>query len=195
MADKIDPQVVIAAVRSEVETLYNTLKDKGAKRFGRAFGIAGIMVAAAYMGVYLPPQKKIARLAREIEKAKAMSESGGQYKDLRDQLATVYSALPQMKDREQWLSNAMIDSLRADNLTPDSFKPISESEMSGLIFQNSSVVLTIKFDELYAWLIRLEGAKPMMHVQAIDIQKRPDQIGVNGVNCEVTTVIPKQRYN
>jgi type II secretory pathway component PulM len=195
MAEKIDPQVVIALVKSEVEIMVSTIRDKGGKRFGKAFGFAGVMVALAYFGLYSPPQKKIGRLQREIDKAKAMSEAGGQYKDIRDQLAAAYAQVPQMKDREQWLSNAMIDSLRADNLTPDSFKPVSENELSGLIFQSSTVQLTIKFEQFYDWLMRLEGARPLMHVASFDVQKKPEALGWNGVTCEVTTVIPKRRFN
>lgn len=195
MAEKIDPQVVLAFVKSEVEIMVSTIRDKGGKRFGKAFGLAGAMVALAYFGLYSPPQAKMKKLQREIDKAKAMSEAGGQYKDIRDQLGAAYSHLPQMKDREQWLSNAMIDSLRADNLTPDSFKPVSENELSGLIFQSSTVQLTLRFEQFYDWLMRLEGAKPLMHVQSFDVQKKPEQLSWNGVTCEVTTVIPKRRFN
>lgn len=192
---QIDPKVVLEAVKTELTTVVNTLKDKGAKRFGKAIGMAVTMVFLAYAGFYAPPQKKLAVLGKNIDKARAMSEAGGRYKELRDQLTAAYSYMPQMKDRDQWLSNAMIDSLRADNLTPDNFKPVQESEQLGLIFQNEQVSLTVKFEDMYAWLIRLEGAKPLMHVQTLDVQKKVDQAGMTGVNCEVTTVIPKQRLN
>ena len=117
MAGKnIDIQVYLNAVKAEGELLLTTIRHKGVKRFGKAFGISALLVAAAYFGIYKPPQDKISRLQREIDAARAMSESGAAYKDLRSQLIASYGTLPQLKDQQQWLSNAMIDSLRADSV-------------------------------------------------------------------------------
>jgi type II secretory pathway component PulM len=194
-AKGVDPEVYLKAVKAEFDVLITTIRDKGAKRFGKAFGMAGIMIAMAYFGVYMPPQQKISRLQKEIDTAKAMSESGTAYQDLRTQLAGSYGTLPLLKDQQQWLSNAMIDSMRADGLTPEMFRPVIETEASGLIFQTSTVQLTIKFNDLYSWLIRLEGATPLMHISSLDITKKTDMIGENSVSASVMTAIPKKRFN
>lgn len=196
MAGKeIDLNVYLNVVKAEFELLSTTIRDKGAKRFGKAFGMAGLFIAAAYFGVYQPPQKKISRLQKEIDTARAMSESGAAYQDLRLQLAGSYGSLPLLKDQQQWLSNAMIDSLRADGLTPEMFRPVVETEASGLIFQTSTVQLTIKFSDIYAWLMRLEGASPLMHVSNLEVAKKVDMIGWNSVSASVMTAIPKKRFN
>ncbi len=191
----VDFDKYLAVVKSEFELLSGTIRDKGAKRFGKAFGIAAAFVGLAYWFVYKPPQSKIARLSKEIETARAMSQSAAAYKELRDELLASSSNLPQLKDQSQWLSNAMIDSLRVDNLTPETFRPVTESETSGLIFQTSVVGMTIRFSDLYAWLLRIESAKPLMHVASLDVAKKPDAIGYNNVTCSVKTVIPKKRFN
>ncbi len=196
MAGKeIDLNVYLNVVKAEFELLSTTIRDKGAKRFGKAFGMAGLLIAAAYFGIYQPPQKKISRLQKEIDTARAMSESGTAYQDLRLQLAGSYGSLPLLKDQQQWLSNAMIDSLRADGLTPEMFRPVVETEASGLIFQTSTVQLTIRFSDIYAWLIRLEGASPLMHVSNLEVAKKVDMIGWNSVSASVMTAIPKKRFN
>lgn len=196
MAEKgIDPQVYLNLAKAEADLVIATLRHKGAKVFGKAFGIAGIMIAVAYFGVYKPPQDKISRLTAQIAAAKAMSESGAAYQDLRMQLNGSYGTLPQMTDQKQWLSNAMIDSLRADSLTPESFLPVVETENSGIIFQTSSVQLAVKFSEVYSWLQRLEGATPLMHVSSIELVKKPETIGINRVAATVMTAIPKKRFN
>jgi type II secretory pathway component PulM len=194
-AKGIDPEVFFKAAKAEFDVLTTTIRDKGAKRFGKAFGMAALMIAGAYFGVYMPPQQKISRLQKEIDTAKAMSESGTAYQDLRTQLMGSYGTLPLLKDQQQWLSNAMIDSMRADGLTPEMFRPVIETEASGLIFQTSTVQLTIKFNDLYAWLIRLEGATPLMHISNLDITKKTDMIGENSVSASVMTAIPKKRFN
>lgn len=196
MAGKeIDLNVYLNVVKAEFELLSTTIRDKGAKRFGKAFGMAGVFIAAAYFGIYQPPQKKISRLQKEIDTARAMSESGTAYQDLRLQLAGSYGSLPLLKDQQQWLSNAMIDSLRADGLTPEMFRPVVETEASGLIFQTSTVQLTIKFSDIYSWLLRLEGATPLMHVSNLEVAKKVDMIGWNSVSASVMTAIPKKRFN
>ena len=198
MADakqQLDLNVYFGKVKAEAELLLTTIRDKGVKRFGKAFGMGAVLVAAAYFAVYKPPQNKISRLQREIDAARAMSESGAAYQDLRNQLAGSYGTLPHLTDQKQWLSNAMIDSLRADGLTPENFRPVVETEASGLIFQTSTVVLTIKFTDVYAWLLRLEGATPLMHVSNLEIGKKSDMVGFNMVNASVMTAIPKKRFN
>lgn len=196
MAGKdIDLMVYVSAVKSEADLLITTIRDKGAKRFAKAFAMSAALVAAAYFGVYSPPQAKISRLQREIDAARAMSEAGAQYQELRSQLAGSYGSLPLLKDQQQWLSSSMIDSLRADGLVPESFRPVVESEGSGLIFQTSTVLLTLKFNDLYAWLTRLESAQQLMHISILEVTKKPDLSGFNSVSCSVMTAIPKKRFN
>ncbi len=194
MAQNIDPKVVLGAIGDEVNLFINTLRDKGGKRFGRAFVVAGFMVFAAYAGVYMPPQAKSARLQSQIDKAKALSDFGDRYKDLRDQLNAAYKGLPAIGDREQWLSNSVRDSLSVAGLVTEDFKPVREQEMNGLIFQASGVTLTLKFSEFFDWLLRIESAKPMLHVQSIEISKKKEQVGLNGAAAEIATVIPKKRF-
>jgi type II secretory pathway component PulM len=196
MAGKdIDLAAYFNPVKAEASLLINTIRDKGGKRFGKAFAMAAGMIAAAYYGIYLPPQNKISRLQREIDAARAMSEAATAYQALRTELIGSYGTLPHLKDQQQWLSNAMIDSLRADGLTPETFRPVVETEQSGLIFQTSTVQLSLKFNDVYAWLVRLEGATPLMHVSNLDITKKTDMIGWNNVSASVMTVIPRKRFN
>ncbi len=196
MAGKaIDLQIYLNAAKAEADLLRATIREKGLKRFGRAFAMSAFMIAAAYFGVYKPPQKKISRLTREIEAARAMSESGAAYQDLRGQLAGSYRTLPHLKERQQWLSNAMIDSLRADGLIPENFQPVTETEASGLILQTSSVQLALKFNDLYLWLQRLEGAAPLMHLSHLEVLKSPDMLGRNSVSASVMTAIPQKRFD
>lgn len=195
MAQNIDLKPYVALLQAEADLVSSTLREKGGKRFGKAFAIAGVMVLLAYVGLYAPPRKKSARLQSEIDAARALSEFGTQYKELRDQLATSYDQLPLMKDREMFLSNAVIDSLKAEGLTPETFQPVREQEQAGLVFQASNIAMPVKFGEFYSWLARLEGAKPLMHLQQVSLDKKSDVIGVNTVQAEITTVIPKRRFN
>lgn len=194
-AKEFDLSIYLNAVKAEASLVITTIRHKGAKRFNKAFGMSGLMIAAAYFGVYKPPQDKISRLTAKIDMARAMSESSSAYQDVRNQLAGSYVTLPLLKDQQQWLSNAMIDSLRADNLTPEVFRPVTETEASGLIFQTSTVQLTLKFNDIYAWLLRLESATPLMHIGHLEIAKKAEMIGMNGVSASVMTAIPRKRFN
>lgn len=191
----IDWQPFVKNARLELDLVVGTIREKGPKRFGKAFGLAGICAAIAYFGIYSRLRTSAAQLSRELDKVKAMSEVGAQYKEIRDQLGTAYAILPEISDRDQWLSNALMDVLRARSLTPDSVKPVGELENNGLILQTSTVELTLGFEELYGLIAGIEASKPLMHIQSFDLQKKPDQLGKNTANITVTTVIPKKRLN
>lgn len=189
-----DFNVYVSAATEEINIVIGTLKEKGAERFGRALGGAIFLVFVAYMGIYLPPEKKTSRLQAQIDRAKQMADYGTQFKDLRDQLNGAYNGLPALNDREQWLSNSVRDSLLVGGLEPENFTPVKENELNGLIFQTSSIALTVRFSEFYDWLLRIENAKPLMHMNSIDMSKKSDKIGYNGVTCDISTVIPKMRF-
>jgi hypothetical protein len=75
------------------------------------------------------------------------------------------------------------------------FRPVVETEASGIIFQTSTVQLTQKFGDIYTWLQRIEGATPLMHIASLEIVKKGDMLGMNGVTASVMTAIPKKRFN
>jgi len=187
-----------AALAREVETLVSAVREKGAKRFGRAFGAAGFMIFASYWLLYRPPQAKSERLDAEIARAKKLRENADQYQQLRDQLQGAYSRLPRETDREQWLFNSVRESVEKSGLVTDDIKSVQEQELNGLVFQSLPVSLNLKFAEFYDWLLRLENARPMMHVSAVDISKKGDidasSIGYNSTSCSIATVIPKKRF-
>ena len=194
MPPNIQLQSAGELIRRKVTVWYTAFNEKGGKRFLRPIVVAGFLVLGAYEGVYLPPQKKSARLQAEIDNAKMMASYSAKYKDLRDQLNVAYARLPGFSDREQWLANSVRESLNVANLLADEFKPVRETEQNGLVFQAASVSLTVRFSEVYDWILRLESAQPLMHLQSIDLKKKTDSIGFNVVTFDVATVIPKKRY-
>jgi type II secretory pathway component PulM len=187
-------KVYVEMVVDEVTTVLNTLKEKGAKRFGRTLALTGGMLVATYAGLYMPPQQKSARLQSQIDKARVLAGLADQFVDLRGQLNQAYSGLPSVTDRDQWLSNSVRDSLLVGGLAPKAFTQIHEDEESGLIFQTSAVSLDVKFSEFYDWLLRIESAKPLMHMQLVALTKDAGRQGYNTANCEVATVIPSKRF-
>lgn len=195
MATSIDLQPLITFIQAELNLVVSTLREKGAKRFAKPFAISAVLAMLAYIGLFVPMRKKNSRLQSEIDAARKLSEFATQYKDLRDQLAAGYAQLPSMQDKEQWLSNSVYDSLKAEGLTPENFQPVKEQEQAGLVFQASNITMPVRFGEFYSWLVRIESARPLMHLQAMDMAKKPDVMGLNSVQAEIATVIPKRRYD
>jgi type II secretory pathway component PulM len=191
---EIDPKVIAELVNAEISTVVGLFKEKGAKRFGRAIGAAAGVAFGAYFLLYSPPQKKSALLQAQIEKARALATAAARYKDLHDQLAVAYGGLPTLNEREQWLSNSTRDSLNVSGLVTEDFKPVEESKVNGLIFQVSAVAMSLRFAELFDWILRVENAKPLMHLQSVDLQKRVDVMGLNQARCQISTVIPEKRF-
>jgi type II secretory pathway component PulM len=195
MAQNIDLKPYVALAQAEFDLVLSTLREKGAKRFAKPFVISAVLALLAYVGLYTPASKKSARLQSEIDAARKLHEYATQYKEVRDQLVAGYAVLPDMKDREQWLSNSVYDSLKAEGLAPETFQPVREQEQAGLVFQACNIVMPVRFPEFYSWLVRIESARPLMHLQTVDLMKKTEVIGLNSVQAEITTVIPKRRYN
>lgn len=193
MAAEINVKPYVDALLREIGIVSQALRGKGIRRFQRAFAVSGFMIFAAYYSVYAPQHKKSARLDAEIQKARILSEFGAQYKTMADQLSEAYARLPAMGDRDQWLSNSVRDSLNVSGLVTDDFRPVNEQEQNGLLYQTSSVTLNLRFFELYDWLLRLESARPLMHVLSFQLGKK-GAVGYNRATCEIATVIPKKRY-
>ncbi|MFI5360453.1 MAG: hypothetical protein ACHQ49_00675 [Elusimicrobiota bacterium] len=188
------PEVVFAAINDEIRVVVGTLRDKGVKRFGRAIGGAVFFAFAAYVGVYIPPQRKSARLQSEISRAKLLVENCDKFKELREQSDAAAAGLPQLTDREEWLSNSVRDSLLVGGLEPENFTQVKENIVDGLVFQTSSISLTLRFPEFFDWLLRVENARPLMHMNGMDLTKKGGRIGYNLATADVSTVIPLKRY-
>ena len=193
MAAEFDVKPYVEIILREISIVSGTLKEKGVKRFARALVLAGFTVFAAYAGVYLPPQKKSAALAAQIKKAKMLSDYSTKYKDLRDRLAAACVALPSTADRDQWLSNSVRDSLSATGLIAEDFRPVSEQVTNGLVFQTATVSISLSFSAFFDWLLRLEGAQPMLHLANMELVKKGGA-GKNFATFDVATVIPVKRF-
>ena len=193
----IDLSPLLAAVQQEYETLNNALKDKGAKHFGRPLGLGIVILVSCYalVNYVLQPSKQMKVLDKQISAARATAQYADSYNDVHLRLLSYYAQLPYLKDRDQWLYNSLIEWLKADNIISDSLAPPSEEEIPpGLVFQNETMATTIKFNELVAWLSRVEKSKPVVHVSSLELNKKADPVGANGVVCIITTIIPKVKY-
>lgn len=198
MAEPSDISKLSGLASRESEVIFATLRDKGAKRFGRAFLMAGLMIFASYILVYRPPQSKSAKLEAQIAHAKQMFDYGEKYKALHEQFLAAYARLPSPADRQQWLTNATRSLLEAGNLQSDNFRPSDETVHDGLVFQDSQVAFDANFSDVYGVLLRAENARPLMHIQRVDIAKiattDPDAAGRAHVECDLSTVIPLKRF-
>lgn len=191
---KIDFSRIAEDLQEEALLVSNTLREKGAQHFMRPLVVVGFVLYASYAFVYLRPVKKLRQLDVQLAAAKATAQYAQTYKSYQDRLLELYPELPLFKDRDQWLFNSLIDSMKAENIVSDSLRPPVEDETGGLIYQSVGMNSTLKYSEFLSWLSRIEGAKPMLHVSAINISKKTDSLGQNQVSCMISTVIPKNRF-
>ncbi|MBI5629466.1 MAG: hypothetical protein HY921_01135 [Elusimicrobia bacterium] len=182
----------LESARNEARIINSTIRERGLNRFLRPILFGGIIVYICYSMVYQKPGRQLAGLNKKIEASRATSQYADNYKTLRDRLGEVRALLPTVKERDRWLTGAILDSMRSGNILADSILPPDEVEQSGLVFQKVSVSLELKFPDLVAWLSRMEDAKPLMHIASFDLSKKADRPGRNGVNCTIATIIPAQ---
>lgn len=180
---------LIELLQSEGQLVVHTLKDKGAKRFERPIVVAAFLLFGSYYLVYLPPVRKAQVLQQRIDEAKDLSQYVGAYKDLISKLQAIYAELPKPGDRNGFLVEAILESLKAEGLTSDSIRPPDESPEAGLIFQKCNISAEVPFTELVSWLARLEASKPFIHVFSLEVNKSK-KIGFCTINVGLSTIVP-----
>lgn len=180
--------------QQEFLLIVDVLNEKGAKRFSRAFFAGGLIIVFAYFGLYTPFEGRADRLQAQIREAKTMSENAKNYELVRDQLTAAYGGLPGLPERDQWLSTTVRTSLSVEGLVTDSFKPVAETELNGLILQTSEVSLSMKFAEFFDWILRLEASRPNLMIRSFELRKQTKPLGFNTVSASVGTIIPKRRF-
>lgn len=191
---KLDMAVVGAwmqAIQSEIQIVSATLRDKGRKRFDRPLVTGLALVAGSYYLLYMPPQQKLSTLERRIETARATATNADTYKELRDQLRSIYAVLPKPKDKDRFLTEAVIETLKAEGLVSESIKPPDEQVQDSLAFQKVLVTAEVPFTSLVAWLARLEASKPFLHVNSLTLQKSKNP-GQASITVGLSTIVPIQ---
>lgn len=190
---KIDMALVGGFVHQligEIRAMQAAFREKGTNRFARCVVLGTLVVLGAYQLIYAPPEKKSRNIRREIQTAKLTAEYADTYKTQRDRLREIFAVLPDYKDRDGWLQDRLVESLKAENITPDSIAPPETMEINGLYSQTIEVAMTLRFSELVGWLNRIEQHKPLIHVSNLAIDKTAENIGFVQVRCTVGTTIP-----
>ncbi|MBI4677946.1 MAG: hypothetical protein HY748_10225 [Elusimicrobia bacterium] len=187
---------IIAGLQADLETVVGVFREKGLPHFGRPIIIGAILVLCAHQLIYKPGVKKANSLDAKIATAQSVSRYAEEFRAKRDRLSWSYSHLPRLEDREQWLFKSLVDSLKAENIVPEKLPPMAEAEMGGIITQQVSVGATVRFMEAVRWLNRIESGSPIIHINSVVIaKKQAAAIGANELNCEIATIIPKQRLD
>jgi type II secretory pathway component PulM len=181
--------LLMQAVQLELQQISATIRDKGFKRFQRGALIAGVVVLAAYRLLYVPPATKLAGLQQLIDKARTMSQISASYREVRAQLRGVYAQLPAPTEKDHFLVDAIVESLKAEGLTSDSIRPPEETAEAHMTSQRLQISLDLRFPDLVGWLARVEASKPLLHVYSLNINKSR-RLGYCTAQVGVGTLIP-----
>lgn len=182
---------ILQTVQAEAQHVMSMLREKGTKRFERPLGLAFILVAGSYWVIYRPVQKKLSTLEKRIESARLLSEVAAQFKQSRDALREGYARLPEPKYKDRFLSEAILQTLKAEKLTSDSIRPPEEGMEAGVVSQRIMISAHLRFAELMGWLARVEASRPFLHIYSVDLQKSK-QVGYCDVKVGIATLVPVQ---
>ena len=180
------------SMRQEMEHIVSIVEERGIHRFARPIILGVLAVYFCYYFLYVPPGKKAATLSRRIAAAKATAQYVDTYKTLHERLLAVYAELPLAKNKDQWLTNTVIDSMKAQSIIADSIQPPEEIEQSGFIFQKVVVNVQLGFHDAVSWLEHLEKVRPMLQVSSFVMTKRAEPLGTNAVECAISTLVPAE---
>jgi Tfp pilus assembly protein PilO len=190
----IDINHYVVLVQDEIKLVFSTLKDKGSERFGRALIIGLGLPVAVYMLVYGPADRKLSHLDNDLNAARNTAKYADSYKDLKDRLVYAYLQLPLPKDRKNFLTDSVKAALHSQKIVATEFRPPTDEESNGIVVQNLSITMNVKFSDLMAFLTQIDATKPMIHVSAVEIMKRAEPIGRNDVTVGLSTIILTERY-
>lgn len=180
---------LMQSLQGELQLVSGTIKEKGQQRFQRAILLAAIIVFGAYYLLYGPSQKNLNQIEKQIQMAQLTAQSADGYKQLRDQIREAYALLPRSEDKDKFLTQAVIETLRSEGITSDSIQPPDEIIHGEAAYQTISVSAQVKFAEVVAWIARLEAARPYLKVTGLDIQKS-SRLGYCTIKADVATMIP-----
>lgn len=192
---RLDPAALGALLESlqgEIQMVSSTFREKGTNRFVRPVVLGAFIVGVSYAYVYSPPLKKMKKLDKTITAAKATSIHADRYKEMRERLLNIYAQLPSREGRATWLTDTVVESMKAENVISDSIQPPDETRQSRFIAQKVTVTARLKFSEVFAWLYRLEAVKPQLQLSTLEINKSVEEIGLNQVICGVSVAIPER---
>jgi type II secretory pathway component PulM len=176
-------------VQGEIQQISGTIRDKGFKRFHRAALIAGVAVLASYRLLYVPPATKLDGLQQRIDKARSMSQIAASYREVRAQLKSIYAQLPAPADKDHFLVDAVVESLKAEGLTSESIRPPEENLEANMTSQRLQISLDLRFPDLVGWLARIEASRPLLHVYSLNVNKSR-RLGYCTAQVGIGTLIP-----
>lgn len=176
----------------EGQLVFSSFRERGTNRFARPIILGAFFIGICYTYLYLPPLKKMKKLDKTMAAAKATSVHADRYKAMRERLLAIYAELPAQEQRATWLTDTVVESMKAGNLTSDSIQPPDETRQSHFISQKVTVVARLSFAEVFSWFYRLEGVKPQVQLSNLEVTKGSEEIGSNQVACGIMVAIPER---
>ena len=184
----------VSSLQEEIRNTTATLRDKGWRRFSRAFVAGGAFVLASYMLIYSPASAKLEMIGQRIAAAKSEFDSADSYKSLSGGLNAIYSHLPS-KQKGDWLNASVLNCLEEEGVTADSIMPKEDADTpDSLLHESLTVTAGMRYSQLLAVLNRLEHLRPRVDISSIHLKKDTQLVGNNQVTLEIDTLIPTQRF-
>ena len=184
-------QILLAAWFSSFKKEFNEtifiVKAKGFKHFQRVLLGSLFMLFIAYWGVYKLMGDKLSQVESQIETAHITAKYADLYKNASGQFLQAQRRLPPFKDKDTWLTNAGIASLRAEGLASNSMSSPEESKMLDLKREKISIEFQAQFPQLLSWLYRIENSQYLTHVSSLELKKKG--LDGNEIHCELSTIV------
>ncbi len=168
------------------ETLY-IVKAKGPKHFQRVFIVSLFMLFISYRLVYVLMRDRLFEVESEIETAHVTAKYADLYKSALSHFLQAQRRLPPFKDKETWLMDEGIASLRAESLVSDAVSSPEESKMMDLQKEKIAVKFQAQFPPLVSWLYRIENSAYLIHVSSLKLEKKG--LDRNEIDCELSTIV------
>lgn len=178
-----------SSFNEDLANMRDSLQDKGYKYFQRPMALGLLLILACYQLLYRAPVVRLKVIESELVATRATVKYAATYKDLRERLQILYSMLPTAKDPEEWLRNAIRESLREEGIVSNSLSSPRSNRVEGYRFLSITVTCEATYKDLATWIARLERGAALIYVESYKLAKKKAPIGMNTAEITITTAI------
>lgn len=132
----------------------------------------------------------------QMEAIRVQQTSEQEYMASKKKLLDLEPRFPDLADKNEWLISHIMDTFKAQKLTPSLDSAQKEDTTNGsYVVASLAVGVNTSFDNFANLLAALESKKEYVKLTQFDLAKEtePNNLGVNKITMTINTIFPKEK--
>lgn len=146
-----------------------------------------------YMGVHKPIISKLQRDRSEMDSLNASTQYASVFNKHRSWLISHQKELPPIKDKDNWLFNAVARASQQEGIATPTISQQTEREVNDFVVVNRKISAVTTFKKAAKWIEKIENLPFLVRISNLSIQKSANKIGFVKLKFQVDTVFMKSK--